>query len=110
MRKLRIETQQETLWKSVENQDDLHAAEMVQRLKPHRFCRHALINGTSELVPFPISFASYLDGHGCLVFLVGSFEVGDLVIALEVPDAGGDFVDEIVIVADEEDCTLIALQ
>jgi hypothetical protein len=34
MRKLPIETQQETLWKSVENQVDLQAAGMVQPLKP----------------------------------------------------------------------------
>ena len=51
---------------------------------PHRFC---------------IVFRStFLDGDGGLVFLVGAFEVGEFVIGFEVPDAGGDFVDQVVIV------------
>ena len=45
-----------------------------------------------------------------MVFLVRSFEVGDLVVAFEVPDAGGDFVDQVMIVADQKDRSLIALQ
>src|ERR1700733_2170046 len=43
--------------------------------------------------------ASRLHRHnGRLIFLVGAFEIRDLVIALEVPDAGGHLVDQIVIV------------
>src|ERR1700735_5348533 len=34
-----------------------------------------------------------LDRDGGLVLLVSALEVGDLVIAFEVPDAGGNFID-----------------
>jgi hypothetical protein len=36
--------------------------------------------------------------HSRLIVLVSTLEVGNLVVAFEMPDAGGDFVDEIVIV------------
>ena len=36
--------------------------------------------------------------HGRLVLLVRSLEISDLVIALEVPDAGGDLIDQIMVV------------
>ena len=48
--------------------------------------------------------------HCCLILLVRAFEVGEFVIAFEVPDAGCDFVDQIVIVAYQEDRPLISLQ
>ena len=48
-----------------------------------------------------------------LVFSVGAFEVDDAEggwAALEVPDAGGDLVDEVEVVGDEEDGALVLLQ
>src|SRR5271170_508113 len=51
-----------------------------------------------------------LHDHSCLILLVSPLEVGDLVIALEVPDASCDLVDQVVIVGDQEHCPLIPLQ
>src|SRR5579863_6506469 len=42
-------------------------------------------------------------------FFVGAFEVVDFAVA-EMPDAGGDLVDYIVVVGDEEDGAVIALE
>ena len=56
---------------------------------------------------------SSLNSHrnrGRLILLVRALEVGDLVIAFEVPHARGDFVDQIVVVRDQQDRALIALQ
>jgi len=47
--------------------------------------------------------------HGRLIILVGTLEISNLVVAFEMPDAGGDFVDQIMIVGDQENRTLIAL-
>ena len=56
------------------------------------------------------SLPTNLYGHHCrLVLLVVALEVGDLVVALEMPDAGGDFVDQIVVVRDQQHRTLIPL-
>jgi hypothetical protein len=67
------------MWNSVENLDNLHAAEMVQSscARPKQ----------------PRAAVPVLDRDSGLVFLVSALEVGDLVVAFEVPDAGGDFVD-----------------
>jgi hypothetical protein len=56
-------------------------------------------------------FAGFSGGDGCgggflvggvgFEFFVGAFEVLD-VAAAKVPDAGGDFVDDVFVVADEE--------
>ena len=46
----------------------------------------------------------------CLIFRVGSLEIRNFVIVLEVPDARGHFVDEVVIVCDDQDSALIALE
>src|SRR5580692_8199398 len=55
-------------------------------------------------------FLDRLYGDSSLIFLICAFEVGDAVVALEVPDTGSDFVDQIVIVAYQEDCSLITLK
>src|SRR5580704_14460633 len=55
-------------------------------------------------------FLPQLDRDGGLVFLVRALEVGDLVVALEVPDAGCHLVDQIVIVSYQKDRSLITLQ
>src|SRR5579859_5669931 len=75
---LGMQTQQQTVWKAVENLVDLHATGMVQR----RLDRH----------------------YGGLVLLVRPLEVCDLMVALEVPDAGCDLVDQVVVMGDEENC------
>jgi hypothetical protein len=46
----------------------------------------------------PNSTLCSLGNQNGLVFLVRAFEVGDLMIVLEVPDPGCDLVDQIVIV------------
>ena len=43
------------------------------------------------------------------VFFVRALEVFDFAV-VEVPDAGGDFVDQIVIVGDEEDGAFVLLE
>src|ERR1017187_3219728 len=43
------------------------------------------------------------------VFFVGALEVFDVAM-VEVPDTGGDFVDEIVIVSDQKDGALVFLE
>jgi hypothetical protein len=97
----------------VENLDDLHAAEMVQwetdvvEVGMLRLRRKDLAVLSSSL---SMTVQGFLNRDGGLVFLVGAFEVGDFVVAFEVPDAGGDFVDEVVIVGYEENCAVIALQ
>ena len=45
-----------------------------------------------------------------LKLCVCALEIGNPMIVLKVPDPGGDFVDQIVIVRDQQDCSLIALQ
>lgn len=45
-----------------------------------------------------------------LELFVGTFEVGDFVIALKVPDSGCDLVDQIVIVRGDQYCPWVALQ
>ena len=45
-----------------------------------------------------------------LVFLVGALEIGDLVVALKVPDAGGHLIDQVFVVRDQQHGSLIALQ
>ena len=42
-------------------------------------------------------------------FFVGAFEVVDFAVA-EMPDAGGDLVDYVVVVGDEEDGAVVALE
>ncbi len=42
--------------------------------------------------PFQLREGRELDRDCLLVFLVSTLEVGDAVVGLEVPDAGGDFV------------------
>lgn len=103
---------------AVENQVDLHATKMVQRA----IQMHGQHLGTAAIgcplerssTVFRVSevpgdaLHSHRNGSR-LVLLVGALEVGDLVIVLEVPDAGSDFVDQIVVVRDQQDCALIAL-
>jgi|RhiMetdeSRZDD1v2_1073273.scaffolds.fasta_scaffold1200040_1 hypothetical protein len=43
------------------------------------------------------------------VLLVGTLEVGDRVARFEMPDAGSDFIDQVLIVADQECGPLITL-
>jgi hypothetical protein len=56
-----------------------------------------LCQGKASLIP---DGAVVLRVNG-LVFLVGPFEVGDVMIGFEVPDARRYFVDQIVIVCDQ---------
>ncbi len=51
----------------------------------------------------------FLD-HSGLIFRVCALEVGNLVVALKVPDSGGHFVDQVFVVSDQKDGSLIALQ
>ena len=122
----------------MENLIDLHATKMVQCHLPRLICSSTHTQGGAEAlvrpsVALPLSFTGRgvkapdptslpgptrirglsrrLDCDGCrLVVLVSSLEVGDLVVALEVPDAGGNFVDQIMIVGDQKNRPLIALQ
>ena len=56
------------------------------------------------------SLQTNLYGHyRCLILLVRALEIRDLVIALKVPDAGGNLVDQIVIVCDQQHRALIPL-
>ena len=48
-------------------------------------------------------------GSGLLVFLVRALEVLDDTL-VKVPDAGGHFVDEVVVVGDEQDGALVLLE
>lgn len=52
---------------------------------------------------------SLLHPHGRLILLIRAFEIFDLVI-VKVPDARSYFVDQIMIVGDEEDRSLVTLQ
>ena len=122
----------------MENLIDLHATKMVQCHLPRLTCSSSHTEGGAKplvrpSVALPLSFtrrggkapdphayhdppgsgglSRRLDCDGCrLVVLISSLEVGDLVVALEVPDAGGDFVDQIMIVGDQKNRPLIALQ
>src|SRR5208282_2913248 len=47
---------------------------------------------------------------GRLVIFVSALEVGNFVVVLEVPDPGGNFVDQVMIVGDQKNRPLIALQ
>ncbi len=49
-------------------------------------------------------------GQNCLVLLVHTLEVGDLMVSLEVPNPGGHFIDQVFVMGDQKDCPLIALQ
>src|ERR1700728_1030382 len=103
------------LWKSDENQVDLHATEMVQG---PGFLTSA---GMTDLSPVPTTTGFVIPSrarnlgfglhhHSRLIFLVSPLEVGDLVVALEVPDASRDLVDQIMVVRHQEHRALIALQ
>src|SRR5882762_2049109 len=61
------------------------------------------------IVPAPCYPANALDSDG-LILRVHTPEVGDLVVVLEVPNAGGDFVDQIVIVRYDQHRSWITLQ
>jgi hypothetical protein len=72
-----------------------------------RFARNDKVSNNAKRQAFVIPSARCwheesavaLHGHDCrLVLLVRAFEIGDLVIALEVPDTCGNFIDEIMIV------------
>jgi hypothetical protein len=65
--------------------------------------------GSGEHDVFRLDIAVENGGCGLLVFLVGAFEVLDGSV-LEVPDAGRDFVDEVVVMCDEKDRSLVFLQ
>src|SRR5882724_13721403 len=46
----------------------------------------------------------------CLVLLVRAFEVSDLMVAFEVPDPGGDFIDQVFVMRDEKHRSRITLE
>ena len=48
-------------------------------------------------------------GGGLLIFLVRALEVLDHA-AVEVPDAGRHFIDEVVVMRDQQDCALVLLE
>ena len=48
--------------------------------------------------------------RNCLVLLVGALKVRNFVVSFEVPNPGSDFIDQIVVMGDQQHCTLIALQ
>src|SRR5258708_27139845 len=52
---------------------------------------------------------SFLSENG-LVFTVCSLEIGDFMGALEVPDSGRDFINQILVMRDQQYCSGIALQ
>src|SRR4029077_3276768 len=56
----------------------------------------------------PLPRPSRLRVNG-LVLLVRALEIGDLVISFEVPDAGRHFVDQVMVVCDQQNRPLIAL-
>src|SRR4029077_21095704 len=74
-----------------------------RRLLHRSFRRRALIPAR---LPPPSTSRLRVNG---LVFLVRALEIGDLVISFEVPDAGRDFVDQVMIVCDQQNRPLIAL-
>jgi len=76
-----------------------------------KWCKGAALNSPSVRIPtsrkgrekWGTQYLSDFVLHGCygrLIVLVSALEIGDLVIALEVPDAGGHFVDQVMIVGD----------
>src|SRR6266567_4680404 len=77
IRNLGQKTQLQSVQKSVENLVNLHAAGMVQLTRCR--CPPVIVGLRNPRL--------YCD-HCCLIVLVGAFEIGDLVIILEVPDAG----------------------
>jgi hypothetical protein len=96
------------LWKSVENLDDLHAAEMVQS----SFARRTAEGDCPRIIFIARETRNLfrLNRYGGLIFLVGSLEIRELVVALEMPNPRGDFIDQIVIVGHDEHRPLITLQ
>ena len=94
------------MWEPLENLDDSHAAKMVQGRQlavrnPFSITREGsrpvlLITNLLTANRYPLDCYNRR-----LVLLVRSLEISDLVVALEVPDAGRDFIDQIVIVGDE---------
>ncbi len=49
-------------------------------------------------------------GKNRLVLAIGAFEVGDFMGAIEVPDPGRDFIDQILVMRDQQHRSGIALQ
>src|SRR5437867_3512451 len=99
MLNLQPQTQLVSLWKAVENLNDSHATGMVQV---------SLLTCHSERSE---ESGLRLHHHGrCLVLLVRSLEVRNLVIAFKVPNARGNFVDQVMVVGNEKHSPVIPLQ
>jgi hypothetical protein len=45
-----------------------------------------------------------------LVFLVRPLEIRDLVVGFEMPDTGGDLFDQVMIVRDQKNRSLVSLE
>src|SRR3984957_16151444 len=56
-----------------------------------------------------VTLGSFFFGGGD-EFAVGAFEVFDFLAGFEVPDAGGDFVDDVVVVGDQQHGAIVFLQ
>jgi hypothetical protein len=96
------------MWNSVENLDNLHAAEMVQS----SFARRTAEGDCPRIIFIARETRNLfrLNRYGGLIFLVGSLEIRELVITLEMPNPRRDFIDQIMIVGHKEHRSLIALK
>jgi hypothetical protein len=104
MLNLQPQTQLVSLWKAVENLDDSHAAGMVRLFPLTNRCHSDPERSEGE------ESAVRLHRHGRrLVLLISALEVRDLVIAFKVPHTRGHFVDQVMVVGDEEYRPLIPL-